>query len=103
MSPRFLYRGVLAQAKPGQHPVGGHELAERLSYFLWADMPDRALTQAAAAGELAKPSSITEQISRMLKDPKARSLAEVFAVEWLTLNEIERVEQIRACGSRSYT
>jgi hypothetical protein len=91
MSPRFLYRGILAPVEPGQHPVDGHELAERLSYFLWADMPDRALTQAAAAGGLAKPSGIAQQVNRMLQDPKARSLAEVFAVEWLTLNEIEHV------------
>ncbi len=40
LSPRFLYRSLLATAaSPGESPVDSYELAERLSYFLWADMP----------------------------------------------------------------
>lgn len=92
MSPEFLYRGFLATSQPGQTaPVDSHELAERLSYFLWADMPDAELFAAAAAGELSDPAKLRLQVDRMLKSPKARSLAQIFSVEWLQLDEIDNV------------
>ena len=53
MSPRFLYRGLLVEGKPGeQSPVDSFELAERLSYFLWADMPDDDLSILAENGTI---------------------------------------------------
>ncbi|MEM7011744.1 MAG: DUF1592 domain-containing protein, partial [Verrucomicrobiota bacterium] len=92
MSPRFLYRGMLVDIRPGQQlPVDNFELAERLSYFLWADMPDDELASAAADGSLAKPENYAAQIDRMMASPKARSLAENFGSQWLTLDEIDDV------------
>jgi hypothetical protein len=91
MSPQFLYRGFLMQVqKPGPQAVDAYELAERLSYFIWADMPDAALLEAAADG-LKSKAEIHEQVTRMLASPKTRSLTDVFAVEWLTLSEIDKV------------
>ncbi|MED5585761.1 MAG: DUF1592 domain-containing protein [Verrucomicrobiota bacterium] len=91
MSPQFLYRGFLMQPqKDGPQAVDPYELAERLSYFIWADMPD-ALLMEAAIGGLQKKARIHEQVTRMLTSPKARMLAEVFANEWLTLGEIDKV------------
>lgn len=92
MSPSFIYRGLLMSGKRGgRRPVDDFELAERLSYFLWADMPDDRLMSLAADRTLSEPSVLNAEIDRMLASPKARSLSDVFATEWLTLNEIEQV------------
>ena len=92
MSPAFIYRGLLSKPQThGRQTVDDFELAERLSYFLWADMPDDQLRQLAADGKLTEGKTIVAEIDRMLASKRARSLAEVFATEWFTLNEIEFV------------
>ena len=92
MSPAFIYRGLLVTGLRGKRQsVDTFELAERLSYFLWADMPDDQLLSLAADNALADPTVYTTQINRMLASPKARNLANDFAVQWLALNEIEHV------------
>lgn len=89
MSPGFIYRGMLMRGKAGsQQPVDHFELAERLSYFLWADMPDAELMQLAIDGKLAESSLLNSQIDRMLASAKAINLAEDFAVQWLTLDQV---------------
>ena len=35
------------KGEPGRQSVDSHELAERLSYFIWSDMPDAELFRAA--------------------------------------------------------
>ena len=52
VSPDFLFRiEAAAPAKPGAvAPVGGYELASRLSYFLWSSTPDDELLRAAGDG-----------------------------------------------------
>jgi len=92
LSPSFTHRGFRMPLKPHQRQqVDSYELAERLSYFLWADMPDEALLARAASGKLKERAVLTTEIDRMLKSPRARSLAEVFGAEWFTLEEIERL------------
>ncbi|MEE2642951.1 MAG: DUF1592 domain-containing protein [Planctomycetota bacterium] len=92
LSPAFLYRGMRMPLQPGKrHPVDNFELAERLSYFVWSDMPDAELFQKALDGALAKPEVLERQLDRMLKSPRARALSEIFALEWLTLDEIEKL------------
>ena len=57
-SPRFLYRveDSVLEASPGEIvSLDDHELAARLSYFLWGTMPDAALQQAASEGLLSTP------------------------------------------------
>ena len=93
MSPRFLYRGMAVTGKPGRQKVDPFELAERLSYFLWADMPDDRLISLAQSGTLSDNRVLHEELDRLLASDKARSLAEVFATEWLTLNEIDLVSK----------
>ena len=85
VSPQFLFR-IERDSGPGPHPVSPSELASRLSYFLWSSMPDDELLRA----ELAKPAVLTLQVRRMLADPKARSLVEDFAEQWLQLRELDR-------------
>ncbi|MEM8670039.1 MAG: DUF1592 domain-containing protein [Planctomycetota bacterium] len=92
MSPKFLYRGLLMDGpRDSQRPVDDFELAERLSYFIWADMPDEQLMDLANQGLLHQSDIYHAQIDRMLSSPKARSLAETMGVEWFSLNEIDHV------------
>ena len=89
LSPAFLYRGLLAEGRLGTtSPVDEHELAERIAYFLWADLPDTELTAQASNGTLRDPEVLAAQVNRMLDDPRARSLAEVFATQWLSLDQV---------------
>jgi hypothetical protein len=92
MSPGFLYRGLLMPgSESGRQPVDAFELAERMSYFIWSDMPDEQLMSRAADGTLTAPDVYAAELDRLLASPKALSLAEVFATEWLSLGEIEHV------------
>lgn len=91
MSPQFLYRSLLAEtASDGSDRVDSWEFAERLSYFLWADMPDEELFSAAETGRLTNPVELRKQIDRMVESPKAITLATDFAHQWLTLGEVEK-------------
>jgi hypothetical protein len=92
MSPRFLFRSLLSTAvASGTADVDSYELAERLSYFLWADMPDASLFEAAADRSLLKDSVLTAQIDRMLAARQAGNLAIDLATQWLSLDEIDEV------------
>ena len=85
LSPHFLFRVELDPDPRSAvtHPLNDHELAARLSYFLWSSMPDDALFAAADAGSLHEPATLRAQVERMLADPKARSLTQNFAGQWL--------------------
>jgi hypothetical protein len=89
--PEFLFR-VEAEVPAGApaRELAPHELATRLSYFLWASCPDDALRAAAARGELATPQGRAAQVRRMLADPRATSLAERFATQWLGIDGVEQ-------------
>ena len=66
VSPDFLY--LIEPAKDKQkRRLNSHELASRLSYFLWSTMPDQALLNAAANGELSQPANLLRQVDRMLE------------------------------------
>src|SRR6185436_16195804 len=84
VSPHFLFRierGSETKDEKGARRLTGHELASRLSYFLWSTMPDAELFE--VAERLHDPAVFEQQVRRMLKDPRARSLAENFAIQWL--------------------
>jgi hypothetical protein len=91
VSPQFLYRieRVPATAEPGQaFPVSDIELAARLSYFIWASMPDDELLDLASTGHLGEPRVLAEQVARMLADPRAAALVDNFASQWLFLRDV---------------
>lgn len=91
MSAPFIFRGLLMEGKSDeQQSVDPYELAERLSYFVWGDMPDANLLELAANGTLADRKVFAEQIDRMLDSPKAINLSEDFATQWLTLDQIAK-------------
>ncbi len=91
LSPNFLYR-VELDADPTSleaHPLSDHELAARLSYFLWASTPDDTLSRVADDGMLQQPAVLEAQVTRMLADPKAKTLTTQFAGQWLWSNQVE--------------
>ena len=94
LMPDFLFR--TERPPEGINDVrdlDAFEIASRLSYFLWASMPDDELFALAASGELTAKSTINAQVSRMLIDTKADALAEQFTQQWfqtLALSEVFR-------------
>ncbi|MFC5051443.1 DUF1592 domain-containing protein [Rubritalea spongiae] len=64
------------------------QLASRLSYFLWSSMPDMELFALANTGELLDPKVYREQVSRMIRDPKAKHFIEAFPLQWLSVDEL---------------
>lgn len=79
LSPSFLTRAEIAEVPEGQTFVlSGYEVASRLSYMLWASMPDDALLLSAENGALATSAGILTEAQRMLNDPKARSMVAAF-------------------------
>jgi mono/diheme cytochrome c family protein len=90
MSPKFLYRVDAVQAGEGARPLSDLALASRLSYFLWASMPDRELLDLAARDRLHRPEVLVAQARRMSKDPRARGLVTEFVGNWLDFRRFEQ-------------
>lgn len=89
VSPNFLFR-VEPDPPPGEtRRLNDHELASRLSYFLWASMPDGLLLTLADQARLHEPAVLRAQIDRMLLDPKARSFGESFVSQWLGIRSLK--------------
>jgi hypothetical protein len=65
-----------------------HEMASRLSYFLWNSMPDAALIAAADAGRLVTPDEVATQAKRLLADPRANATLADFVTQWLELGPL---------------
>jgi mono/diheme cytochrome c family protein len=94
VSPDFLFRiekgRAAADGQPGRL-LTDHELASRLSYFLWASAPDDELLDVADRGRLHGPRTLEAQVRRMLADPKATALVAGFAGQWLQFRGLESV------------
>jgi hypothetical protein len=68
------------------HSINEFQLATRLSYFLWASCPDDDLLRLAQHRQLT--ANLDAQIRRMLKDPRAETLVDNFAMQWLQLRRL---------------
>ena len=91
VSPEFLFRVERdpADAASGSvHRISDLELASRLSFFLWSSIPDDHLLDLAEQGQLADPVVLEEQVRRMLRDRRSRTLATNFAGQWLYLRNL---------------
>jgi len=91
-SPNFLF-----------HVEGGpdgmafdHDAASRLSYLLWNTMPDAALFDAAAKGELKTSDGRMKAARRMIDDPRAKQALDEFFDEWLRLDRVQNAVKARA-------
>ena len=92
-SPDFLYRAISTSPQAEESRLlNDLELASRLSFFLWSTGPDDELISLAASGKLSDPKVMQAQVERMLKDARANALVENFALAWLNLDELEKVE-----------
>jgi mono/diheme cytochrome c family protein len=95
VSPHFLFR-VERDPDPNNptqvHRISNFELASRLSYFFWSSMPDDELLTLAETGKLSTPAVLDAQIKRLLDDPRAASLAENFAGQWLETRNLDSVK-----------
>lgn len=90
-SPFFLYHhdvGATNSPQAKTVPVTAHELASRLSYFLWNSMPDTELFARAGDGSLSEEATIRTQVQRMLKDDKAQTTVALFHKQWLALDDL---------------
>ena len=90
-SPHFLYRVESGNAVGGVRTLSDVELASRLSFFLWSSLPDEELLDLATQSRLSKPDVLAKQVRRMLADPRAKSLIDDFAFQWLNLAKLDEI------------
>lgn len=91
VSPQFLFITPGKQPEKGKAVVAldDYQLASRLSYFLWATMPDAELLALADSGKLHEPPVLQKQVKRMLADARSRALFDGFGVQWLGIGGLE--------------
>jgi mono/diheme cytochrome c family protein len=100
VSPKFLFLYEQPTAPGEQTLVSHHEMASRLSYFLWASMPDQELMGLANEKKLHDVDVLTTQVKRMLRsevdsrglrrDSKVRGFASSFIEQWLGTRALGR-------------
>jgi len=81
-APEFLYREEHASK------LNDHEIASRLSYFLWSSLPDEKLMSRAAAGALARPEVRRKEAERMLADGRSDTFVREFLDGWLAMRKL---------------
>ena len=89
-SPHFLY------LVEGPGALTPHQLASRLSYFLWKGPPDAQLGQLADSGQLVPGPTVVQEARRMLADDRAKAMLDDFHTYWLLLAEYDKVVRDQA-------
>ena len=93
ISPKFLFIAEEPNYDSKPHKVTDHELASRLSYFLWGSLPDDELLKAADEGNLSDSRILQEQFKRMLgsqNSRKVRNFSQNFVEQWLGTRALGR-------------
>lgn len=88
ISPNFVFLPEPEPERQGNYQLGDYPLASRLSYLIWGSMPDDALFDLAARGKLNDDEILEGQVRRMLADSKAIGLGEIFARQWLGIDQL---------------
>lgn len=102
-SPQFLYLGQRPAAaelsaqesapQTGKQIAGdrlsAHELATRMSIFLWCSIPDDQLLELANNERLLEPDVLLQQVDRMLSDPKSQRMVQQFVHQWLDMELLD--------------
>ena len=84
-SRNFIY---LVEGEPEpREQLNEHELASRLSYFLWSSMPDNTLFTKAKEGKL-NGEELSTQVDRMLSDARIERFVDDFSRQWLQLHRV---------------
>jgi hypothetical protein len=89
--PEFLVRREQEPANIADgeaYAITDLELASRMSFFLWSNVPDDELIELAAANRLSEPAVLEAQVRRMLDDPKADAMVQNFGQQWLYLRNL---------------
>jgi hypothetical protein len=91
VSPQFLFITPAKEPEAGKTivPLDDYQLASRLSYLLWATLPDSTLSALADDGTLHEPAVLRSQVKRLLADPRSRALFDGFGAQWLGLGDIQ--------------
>ena len=91
VNPHFLFRAETTTegALDRPQPISDIELASRLSFFLWSSIPDEQTLSLAEAGQLGESETLRQEVRRMLKDERSKSLVENFAAQWLYLRNLD--------------
>jgi mono/diheme cytochrome c family protein len=92
VSSQFLFvtPAVEAGVRAGIVPLDDYQLASRLSYLLWATMPDDELMALADKGTLHEPAVLDAQVQRLLKDRRSRALFDGFGAQWLGVGGLHK-------------
>jgi hypothetical protein len=90
-SPGFLLLQEPAGPSAAPRRLLDHELACRLSYFLWSTMPDAELLHLAADHRLREPKFLEAQVRRMITDPKSIGFVRNFTGQWLRIRDFSSV------------
>jgi hypothetical protein len=85
ISPSFLFH---YKSGPDAESLDAFEVANRLSYLLWATLPDDALLAAARDGSLLDPEVRAAEAERLLADPRAERFITAFLTLWLNVDQL---------------
>jgi hypothetical protein len=87
-SPAFVYlfEDGVAESTGALRLLTDHEVAARLSYFLWSSTPDDELMASASAGDLSTVDGLRAEAERLLEDPRAKNSINNYMAEFLQLN-----------------
>ena len=90
VSPQFLFITPAEGMANDEEivPLDDHQLASRMSYLLWATMPDEELMDLADNGKLHEPEILQAQITRLLMDSRSRALFDGFGAQWLGVGDL---------------
>ncbi len=96
-SPQFLFI-VEESAGPQPEPLSSHELATKLSYFLWNTTPDQRLLELAEGGKLG--AGLFAEVDRLVGDGRFAQFAGEFVSQWLSLDKFDVVSIDRGAFPR---
>ncbi|MEM7014316.1 MAG: DUF1592 domain-containing protein, partial [Verrucomicrobiota bacterium] len=65
-----------------------YDLASRLALFFWGSIPDDKLLDTIEQHDLRDPDVLSDQIDRMLNDPRASRFCDSFPSQWLQLDRL---------------
>jgi len=90
VSPQFLFITPANEVESGTGivPLDDYQLASRVSYLLWATMPDEELMALAESGTLHEQPILQAQVTRLLMDPRSRALFDGFGAQWLGIGDL---------------
>jgi mono/diheme cytochrome c family protein len=90
LSPQFLYLLEEVRDQSTQTQISQSELAARMAFFLWSSVPDDELMNLVERDAL-KDEEFLNQAGRMLADERAGRLGIRFGLQWLGIDQVERL------------